>query len=117
LQTALHLLTNTQQLGVVPRGEYMHLLRSALAAAGSFGTLYEDTRGRTMALDMLAFTARLPLRAVQDMAQSKIRGTRERAWQALPLPDYMRQAEPEALLDVPEEKEIPALQLFAPAVA
>jgi len=113
LQTALHLLTNTQQLGVVPRGAYMHLLRSALAAAGSFGSLYEGTSRLTMATDMLTFAGRFPLRMLQDQAQVGWRNTRAKAWQAVPVPDAMKMAEPpvitEVALDNEPEREFPFL--------
>lgn len=105
LQTALHLLSNAQQLGVVPKGEYMHLLRSALAAAGSFGSIYEDTRGFTMATDVLTFFGRFPLRVLQDQALLGWRNTRAKAWQAVPLARAGRQPGPRVVTEVVADKE------------
>lgn len=110
LQGALHLLTNTRQLGVVPRGVYMPLLRSVLAAAGSFGSLYEGTCRLTMATDMLIFFGRFPLRMLQDQARVGWRHTR---WQAVSLPNAMKLVEPpvitEVTLDSEPEPEFPFL--------
>lgn len=117
LQTALHLLSNTQQLGIVPRGEYMHLLRSALAAAGAFGSLYEDTGRLTMAGDLVTFASRFPLRVAQDRARVQWRHARGRARQALPMAEFAKLPEPPAITEVALENETEAEFPYLPHVA
>lgn len=117
LQAALHLLSNTQQLGIVPRGEYMHLMRSALAAAGTFGTLYEDTGRLTMAGDFLTFVSRFPLRMAQDQARVQWRHARGRAWQSLPLVDSLKLPEPPVITEVSLENETEAEFPYLPHAA
>lgn len=113
LQTALHLLSNTQQLGIVPRGEYMHLMRSALAAAGAFGTIYEDTGRLTVAGDLATFVGRFPLRMAGDRARVQWRHARGRAWQSLPFHDALQFPEPPVItnfvLEHEHEAEFPYL--------
>lgn len=75
-RSVLHVMSNTQQLGVVLHKDYLHLSRSLLAAAGSFGTLYENTPKAAIVRDTLRFVARLPWRATQDVAQRKITALR-----------------------------------------
>lgn len=105
LQAALHLLSNTQQLGIVPCGEYMHLMRSALAAAGAFGTIYEDTGRLTVIGDLATFAGRFPLRAAQDRARVQWRHARGRAWQTLPWHESLQFPEPPVITEVALEQE------------
>jgi predicted unusual protein kinase regulating ubiquinone biosynthesis (AarF/ABC1/UbiB family) len=70
-RTVLHVMSNTQQLGVVLHKDYLHLSRSLLAAAGSFGTLYENTPKTAIVRDALRFITKLPIRATRDVAQRK----------------------------------------------
>jgi ubiquinone biosynthesis protein len=60
-QVVLHLMANTQQLGLVLRRDYMHLSRSLFALAGSIGTLYEGEPGRRLATDLAIVILRLPM--------------------------------------------------------
>jgi hypothetical protein len=77
-RSVLHLMGNTQQIGIVLNRDYLHLSRSLLAAAGSFGALYEDTPKMAMVRDALRFAARLPFRATRDMAQHRLATRRAR---------------------------------------
>ena len=65
------LMSNTQHLGLVVRGEYLHLSRSAGAMLGTLGGLYKDMPpGRVMA-DVLWALNTFPARAVQDALRGK----------------------------------------------
>jgi ubiquinone biosynthesis protein len=75
-KSVLHLMGNTQQVGVVLSKDYLHLSRSLLAAAGSFGALYENTPKTAMLRDALRFAARLPFRAGRDVAQHQLTALR-----------------------------------------
>lgn len=105
LQAALHLLSNTQQLGIVPRGEYMHLLRSALAAAGAFGTIYEGAGRLTVAGDLVTFAGRFPLRMAQDRARVEWRHARGKAWQSLPFHESVEFPEPPVLTKMAPQRQ------------
>ena len=89
-QTVLHLMSNTQQTGVVLKRDYLHLSRALFAAVGSFGSLYEDTSGRLMARDMLLSLLRLPLTATQDVLHKEAVSWRKRITRVLPLPQFLK---------------------------
>jgi len=59
-QTVLHLMSNTQQVGLVLKRDYLHLSRSLFALAGSIGSLYEGESGRRIAIDLAIVALRLP---------------------------------------------------------
>ena len=65
-QTVLHLMSNTQQAGLVLRRDYLHLSRAIFAAAGSFGSLYDKDGRRLLLRDLALSTARLPLLATRE---------------------------------------------------
>lgn len=83
-RTVLQLMANTQQSGVVISREYVHLSRSLLAAIGSFGTLYEDTPRRLVALDFVRSFVRMPAVAVRDIARRELSRWRRRIPHVLP---------------------------------
>ncbi|HEY0975541.1 MAG TPA: AarF/ABC1/UbiB kinase family protein [Solimonas sp.] len=89
-QTVLHLMSNTQQAGLVIRREYLHLSRALFAVAGSFGSLYESESKKRLALDLLRGLARLPLTLTQDKLHDEINGLRRGIARRLPLPRLLR---------------------------
>lgn len=90
-QTVLHLMSNTQQIGVVLKRDYLHLSRALFAAAGSFGSLYENTSKRVMLRDLALSILRLPLNATQDVLHQEAASFRERLVRILPLPAVIKQ--------------------------
>ena len=84
-QTMLHLMSNTQQVGLVVQRDYLHLSRALFAAAGSFGSLYEDTPKKYLARDIAVSLARLPLTVTKDRLRHRAVGLRERVVGMLPL--------------------------------
>lgn len=89
-QTVLHLMSNTQQVGLVLRRDYLHLSRALFAAAGSFGSLYEETPKKYMARDLAISLARMPVTATQDIVQREVGNLRSRISRYLPLPRSIR---------------------------
>ncbi|MGQ0701363.1 MAG: AarF/UbiB family protein [Panacagrimonas sp.] len=89
-QTVLHLMSNTQQTGIVLKRDYLHLSRALFAAAGSFGSLYENTSKRLMMRDMAMSLMRLPLTATQDVLHMETASWRKRLLRVLPLPGFLR---------------------------
>lgn len=89
-QTVLHLMSNTQQAGLVLRRDYLHLSRSLFAAAGSFGSLYENDSKRLLLRDLAISTARMPLRFSQEWLRYETRGLGEAFIRRLPLPRSWR---------------------------
>jgi predicted unusual protein kinase regulating ubiquinone biosynthesis (AarF/ABC1/UbiB family) len=59
-QTVLHLMSNTQQVGLVLKRDYLHLSRALFALAGSIGSLYEGESGRRLAIDLAIVALRMP---------------------------------------------------------
>lgn len=84
-QTLLHLMSNTQQIGLVVQRDYLHLSRALFAAAGSFGSLYEDTPKKYLARDIAMSIARLPMTMTQDRLRHRVVSFRERVISLLPL--------------------------------
>ena len=89
-QTILHLMSNTQHAGVVIKREYLHLSRALLAAAGSFGSLYEKSPKRLLMLDLVFGLARLPWRLTRDVLHAEVAYWRMRMARLLPMPKLLR---------------------------
>lgn len=69
--TLMHLMSNTQQLGLVVRWEYLHLSRSLVAMIATLGSLYEGVpRYRAMA-DILLTLNTFPVRWLLDCLRSQ----------------------------------------------
>lgn len=77
-QTVLHLMSNTQTLNLVLASDYLHLSRALMAAAGSFGTLYEGDSKRALLRDLVRTVLRLPLTVSQDLLQYELSAFRAR---------------------------------------
>lgn len=68
--TLLHLMSNTQQLGLVVRGEYLHLSRSLVAMIATLGGLYEGVPRARVVADILITLNTFPARLLQDFLRS-----------------------------------------------
>jgi len=90
-QTVLHLMSNTQQAGLVIQRDYLHLSRALFAAGGSFGALYEGDSKRLLLRDVSRTLLRLPLTATHDVFYREITVVRARFLSLLPLPGFLRQ--------------------------
>jgi ubiquinone biosynthesis protein len=69
--TLLQLMSNTQQLGIVIRSEYLHLSRSFGAMIGTLGSLYKDIPRHAAVLDIAVIVYTFPARLLQDFLFSK----------------------------------------------
>ncbi len=96
-QTVMHLIANSQQLGIVVKSDYMHLSRSLFAAAGSFASLYEDNSKLLLLRDLVISLGRFPLMLAQDKVSVRMRDLREQVAEKLPLPIASRRALPAAV--------------------
>lgn len=83
-QTVLHLMSNTQQLGLVVRSEYLHLSRSLFAMAGSFATLYENQSKLLLFRDLLVGLTGMPWRMARDRVDVQVTQWRNTALKWLP---------------------------------
>ncbi len=90
-QAVLHLMSNTQHLGVIMHRDYVHLSRALMAAAGSFSSLYDRSPGRVMAGDLALGLTRLPWRWSQDLLSLELDHWRERMARIAPLPAALRE--------------------------
>ncbi len=84
-QTVLHLMSNTQQLGLVVKGDYLHLSRSLFAAAGSFGSLYEEGRRWELLVDLLGGVSGFPWQLTKDRLDVRLSEFLARTRRAIPL--------------------------------
>lgn len=92
-QTVLQLMANTQQAGLVLKRDYLHLSRSLMALAGSYGSLYEGDSRAMLFGDLATMMARLPLTLGRDYLGHELRRLedrlgrrRERKAAAVPVP-------------------------------
>jgi hypothetical protein len=69
--TLLQLASNTQQLGLVLRGEYLHLSRSLTAMIATLGGLYEGVPRYRAVADILIAVNTFPARVLQDFLRGK----------------------------------------------
>lgn len=60
--TAAHLLSNTYQLGLTIHSDYLHLSRSIMAMAGSYGSLYKGCSSWLMYSDLVRNILMFPIR-------------------------------------------------------
>jgi predicted unusual protein kinase regulating ubiquinone biosynthesis (AarF/ABC1/UbiB family) len=82
-QTVLHLMSNTQAMGIVLRSDYLHLSRAVMAVAGSFGAMYAGESRHRLARDLLGSLLRLPLTASREVVHYEITAFRDR-WKRQP---------------------------------
>ena len=75
-QTVLHLMSNTQQVGLVLKRDYLHLSRALFALAGSIGSLYEGDSGRRLAIDLAIVALRLPATFSREMFMRELNAVR-----------------------------------------
>jgi hypothetical protein len=68
--TLLQLMSNTQQLGLVVRGEYLHLSRSFVAMIATLGSLYDGVPRRRVVSDIVITVNLFPARLLQDFLRS-----------------------------------------------
>jgi len=83
-QAVLQLMSNTQQLGVVIRKDYLHLSRALFAAAGSVGTLYEGAPKRRLVQDLILGGANFPLMLARESLAERLGRTRLAAPRPVP---------------------------------
>lgn len=89
-QAVLHLMSNTQQAGLVIQRDYLHLSRALFAAGGSFGSLYEGESKTLLLRDVTRTLLRLPLTATNDLFHREILAVRRKLASVLPLPRFLR---------------------------
>jgi len=64
LHTAVHLMTNTYQLDLTIKSDYLHLSRSIFAMVGTYNNLYNNLSGWTMARDLASDVALFPFKYI-----------------------------------------------------
>lgn len=66
MQVMMHLVSNTQQLGLVVQSEYLHLSRSLLAMFGTYLKFYEEMPKFLLLFDFFRTLAQFPLDLLKD---------------------------------------------------
>ena len=108
-QTVLHLMSNTQQVGLVLKRDYLHLSRALFALAGSIGTLYEGEPGRRMAIDLAIVALRLPATFTREMFVRELNAVRGRLARRLAPPAQPAVPVPVPRVVLPKAPVVPAL--------
>jgi ubiquinone biosynthesis protein len=73
LQSIMHLMSNTYQLGIIIQSDYLHLSRSLTAMAGSYLALYEGLPRTKLFTDLAAGVAMFPVRLMADRLKVRLR--------------------------------------------
>jgi predicted unusual protein kinase regulating ubiquinone biosynthesis (AarF/ABC1/UbiB family) len=89
-QAALQLMSNTQSLGLVIEGEYLHLSRSVVALSGSYASLYEGLPRLAIVIDVTTTLSKFPMSLVQDRFQSKRKTIVRRVCKSLLRGDFLK---------------------------
>jgi len=71
IHMAMHLMTSTQQLGIVVKSEYLHLSRSLFALTGSYTKLYNGVPKPLMLFDLCRTVTQFPLHFLKDQLEMK----------------------------------------------
>ncbi len=108
-QTVLHLMSNTQQVGLVLKRDYLHLSRALFALAGSIGSLYEGEPGRRLAIDLAIVALRLPATFTREMFVRELNTVRGRLARRLAPPAPPAVPVPVPRLVLPKAPAMPVL--------
>ncbi|MBF0239569.1 MAG: AarF/ABC1/UbiB kinase family protein [SAR324 cluster bacterium] len=83
-QTTMQMMSNTQQLGLVIRSEYLHLSRSVSAMTGSYANLYVKQPKHLLVTDLLKAISHFPLNLMKDRFEVRRKQLREQIKQTMP---------------------------------
>lgn len=90
IQVVMHLMSNTQHLGLVVKSEYLHMLRSIVAVIGTYVRLYEQLPKFLIPVDIFKSMALFPANFLLDRVAVG-RGILYRdIVQRLPLPEILK---------------------------
>ena len=78
-QAVMQLMSNTYQLGIIIQSDYLHLSRSIVAMAGTYGNLYRGLSKITMTRDLLAQISLFPVNLALDRFSIKKKGNSQPA--------------------------------------
>jgi predicted unusual protein kinase regulating ubiquinone biosynthesis (AarF/ABC1/UbiB family) len=93
MQAALHLLSNTQRLGVIVKSEYLHLSRSLLALTGTYANLCEGLPKMAIVIDICKTLSHFPLSLAGDRVRSKRAAVVKQLLEKLPFALFPKRAE------------------------
>jgi len=94
LQVVLHLMSNTQQLGLVVKSEYLHLSRSIAAAVGTYVQMYKGLSRLYMIADAVKTVTGFPLAIVMNRVAGRRSAVYIQRLYRLKLPVNSRLKEP-----------------------
>jgi len=101
IQVVLHLMSNTQHLGLVVKSEYLHLSRSIAAIAGTYVNLYKGIPKIFLCVDSVRTITQLPVSLVLDKVADKQSAAYIRLLHRLPLLAGFRNPSPINFEDIP----------------
>ena len=99
IQVVLHLMSNTQHLGLVVKNEYLHLSRSMAALAGTYLHLYRGLPRMLLLFDFLKTVAKFPAALIIDRMVDKRTANYLRLFQRVTFLPGFRKVSPRHLID------------------
>ncbi len=78
LQSIMHLMSNTYQLGIIIQSDYLHLSRSLTAMAGSYLALYDGLPRTRLFADLASGLLLFPARLLSDRVKTRWRDFNKR---------------------------------------
>src|SRR6056297_1286580 len=99
IQVVLHLMSNTQHLGLVVKNEYLHLSRSVAALVGTYLHLYRDLSRMLVLFDFIRTVAKFPAALMVDRMVDKRTASYLRLFQKLSFLPVFKKAVPRNLID------------------
>ncbi len=91
IQVVMHLMSNTQHLGLIIQSDYLHLLRSVVAVAGTYVRLYENLPKCLIPFDIIKSITLFPATLILDrMAVGRNRLYLTLTRRGVPIPEILK---------------------------
>ncbi|MBF0103355.1 MAG: hypothetical protein HQK77_20840, partial [Desulfobacterales bacterium] len=90
-QVAMQLMSNTQHLGIVVKGEYMHLSRSLAALIGTYLKLYKQVPIFFIPFDFFKTLTLFPVEYMKDMYRVNPILFKKQIIEKVPVPFWIKQ--------------------------
>ena len=90
MQVVMHLMSNTQHLGLIIKSDYLHLLRSLVAIIGTYIRLYEDLPKYLIPFDLIKIITLFPALFLADRLVVGRNRLYHSIAQRMPIPDILK---------------------------
>ncbi len=90
IQVVMHLMSNTQHLGLIIQGDYLHLLRSVVAIVGTYVRIYENLPKYLIPFDIIKSVALFPTTFILDRMMVERNRIYLTLAQRIPIPEILK---------------------------